>query len=77
MPTPGRERMAAVALAILAPVVFWGCLETAARLAGVSPLSENKAYVGYTAERQCSSVGARPPRHALPSTSSTATAGCW
>jgi lysophospholipase L1-like esterase len=45
--------MAAVALAILAPVVFWGCLETGARLAGVTPLSEDEAYVRYTAERHC------------------------
>jgi len=53
MPTPGRERIAAIALAVVAPVVLWGCLETGARLAGVIPLSEDTSYMAYVGERRC------------------------
>ncbi len=37
----------------MAPVVFWVCIEIAARVAGTPPLSENDAYVAYTTQRRC------------------------
>ncbi len=53
MSTPGRERIAAAVLLVLAPALFWGCLEAGARLAGVDPLSEDESYMAYVRERGC------------------------
>ena len=53
MATPVRERAAAALLALLAPLLFWGCLEVGARVAGVKPLADDERYAAYTAQRHC------------------------
>jgi hypothetical protein len=63
MSASGRERIAVVALAVLAPVLFWGCLEAGARLAGVRPIIEDKSYSDYVRQRDCQ-VDWRSARHA-------------
>ncbi len=48
-----REYAGRALLVLLAPLVVWGLLEVTARLAGVEPLAEQRAYRGLAKHRAC------------------------